>query len=552
MSNPLTSPKQAFTFNRMTAMSNHIPDVLIIGAGATGSAVAWSLSQANISVMCLDQGDWVNPSQYHTSETDWELSRWSDFHPDPNHRSLSADYPINNDDSPISPLMYNAVGGSTIHWGAHFPRFHPSDFKVRSLDGVAEDFPYDYEDLVPFFDLNDRMMGVSGLDGDPFYPPKSTRAMPPLAIGKHGETIARGFDKLGWHWWPADAAIATTQYRKGQQPCNYGSSCDLGCTTGAKASTDHIYWPSALQNGVVLKTRARVRTLLVGKNNRVESALYYKDGRLHEQRARNVIVAANGIGTPRLLLNSRSDQFPDGLANQSGLVGKNLMFHPAAFVTGYFDDPLDSNYGPISNSIYSHHFYETDDTRGFVRGYQFQITRNSGPLWEALGGTNGEIIPWGIEHHKAFEKRFNRSLNICVLTEDLPEEHNQVTIDPVLTDSDGIPSPKTTYRIGDNTNKMLDHGIDRATEVLQAAGAHGVNINRVPKLGGWHLMGTARTGSNPDRSVVDGWGRAHSIPNLFLVDGSVLVTSGAVNVTSTIQAIALRTADYIKRNRRAL
>ena len=152
VSNPLTSLEQAFTFNKMAAMNNDTPDVLIIGAGATGSAAAWSLSQSNISVMCLDQGDWVNPSQYRTSETDWELSRWSDFHPDPNHRSLSADYPIDNDDSPISPLMYNAVGGSTIHWGAHFPRFHPSDFKVRSLDGVAEDFPYDYEDLVPFFD----------------------------------------------------------------------------------------------------------------------------------------------------------------------------------------------------------------------------------------------------------------------------------------------------------------------------------------------------------------------------------------------------------------
>lgn len=533
-------------------MNNDIPDVLIIGAGATGSAVAWSLSEANISVMCLDQGDWIKPSQYHTNEPDWELSRWSDFHPDPNHRGLSVDYPIDNEESPIAPLMYNAVGGSTIHWGAHFPRFHPSDFKVRSLDGVAEDFPYGYEDLVPFFDLNDRMMGVSGLDGDPFYPPKSTRPMPPLALGKHGETIARGFDKLGWHWWPADAAIATTPYGEGRQPCNYGSSCDLGCITGSKASTDLTYWPPALRNGVLLKTGARVRELLVGNNNRVESAVYYKEGRLYEQRARNVIVACNGIGTPRLLLNSRSHRFPDGLANQSGLVGKNLMFHPAAFVTGYFDDPLESNHGPVSNSIYSHHFYETDETRGFVRGYQLQITRDSGPLWAALGGTKGERIPWGTEHHRVFEKQFNYSLNIAVLTEDLPEEHNQVTIDPVLIDSDGIPAPKTTYRIGDNTNKMLDHGIDMATEVLKAAGAHEVNPYRVPKIGGWHLMGTARTGYDPDRSVVNGWGRAHSVPNLFLVDGSVLVTSGAVNVTSTIQAIALRTADYIKRNRRAL
>ena len=153
-------------------MTNDQPDVLIIGAGATGAAVAWSLSQEGISVVCLDQGDWVRSTQYQTNRPDWELSRWSDFHPDPNERNLAEDYPVDHTESAIAPLMYNAVGGSTIHWGAHFPRYHPSDFKVRTLDGVAEDFPYDYEDLVPFFDLNYRMMGVSGLDGDPFYPPK--------------------------------------------------------------------------------------------------------------------------------------------------------------------------------------------------------------------------------------------------------------------------------------------------------------------------------------------------------------------------------------------
>ena len=532
------------------ARDNDIPDVLIIGAGATGAAVAWSLGSAGVSVMCLDQGDWVRPSQYHTSETDWELSRWSDFSPEPSRRDLPVDYPVNTADSPIAPLMYNAVGGSTIHWGAHFPRFHPSDFKVRSLDGVAADFPYTYDDLVPFFDLNDRMMGVSGLDGDPFYPPKSPRPMPPLALGVHGETIARGFDKLGWHWWPADAAIATTPYGEDRQACNYGSSCDVGCATGAKASTDITYWPPALRAGVVLKTRARVRELAVGDDDRVESAVYYQDGELHEQRARLFVVACNGVGTPRLLLNSQSHRFPDGLANHSGLVGKNLMFHPSAFVTGLFDERLGSNHGPVSNSVYSHHFYETDLSRGFVRGYQFQVTRNSGPLWQALGGTSDERVPWGPKHHRVFDEWFNQTLNVAVLTEDLPEERNQVTLDPELTDGDGIPAPKVTYRVGDNTNKMLDHGIARTRELLDAAGARQVEVNRVPKNGGWHLMGTARTGDNPNSSVVDGWGRAHDVPNMFIVDGSVLVTGGAVNLTSTIQAIALRTADYIGRNRR--
>jgi choline dehydrogenase-like flavoprotein len=136
-------------------------DVLVIGAGASGAAFTWSLSQAGIKVMCLDQGGWVDPTTYPTALDDWELHRQHAFHPDPNVRRLSADYPVHNAQSPIAPLMYNAVGGSTIHWSAHFPRFHPSDFRVRTLDGVADDWPLTYAQLEPFYDLNDRMMGVA-------------------------------------------------------------------------------------------------------------------------------------------------------------------------------------------------------------------------------------------------------------------------------------------------------------------------------------------------------------------------------------------------------
>ena len=536
----------------MTENKNSQPDVLIVGAGATGAAVAWSLSEAGINVMCLEQGDWISTSDYPMDQPDWELSASSEFHVDPNVRGLSVDYPINNTDSAIAPLMYNAVGGSTIHWGAHFPRFHPSDFKVRSLDGVADDFPYSYDDLVPFFDLNDRMMGVSRLDGDPFYPPKSPSPMPPLSLTKVGERLASGFDKLGWHWWPADAAIASVPYKEGRGACNYGGSCQIGCMTKAKASADIAYWPAALRAGAKLETRARVRELTVGQNGRVKSVLYYKDGRLHEQKAHIIILACNGVGTPRLLLNSRSHQFPNGLANGSGLIGKNLMYHPAAFATGYVDEYLKSNRGPVSNSIYSHKFYETDKSNDFVRGIQLQFTHQGGPLNQARGSFTNQPIAWGSNHHEIFKKRFNRDIAVAILTEDLPEEHNQVTIDPVLTDGDGIPAPKVTYKVGENTNKLLDYGIERAKEALTAAGAYEIKISRVPKQAGWHLMGTARTGIDPSSSVVNGWGRAHEVPNLFIVDGSVLVTSGAVNVTSTIQAIALRTADYIKQNSREL
>ena len=214
------------------AQDNAPVDVLVIGAGASGAAFAWSLSEAGIDVVCLDQGDWLDPSEYASSHDDWEVHRQTDFNPDPNVRGLSQDYPVNDADSPISPLMYNSVGGSTIHWSAHFPRFRPSDFRVGSLDGVADDFPMTYEDLEPYFDLNDQITGVAGMVGDPAYPPKSPRQMPPIPLGVLGETMAAAFDRLGWHWWPSDSAINTIDY-DGRKACNFAGPCELGCARGA-------------------------------------------------------------------------------------------------------------------------------------------------------------------------------------------------------------------------------------------------------------------------------------------------------------------------------
>jgi choline dehydrogenase-like flavoprotein len=166
---------------------------------------------------------------------------------------------VNDDNSPIKVLNFNAVGGSTILYAAHYPRLHPSDFRVRSLDGVADDWPVDYATLEPFFTENDRMMGVSGLAGDPAYPSKQP-PMPPLALGKSGTRFAHALNMLGWHWWPSDTTVATTEY-DGRAPCINLGHCMYGCAQGAKASTDITYWPHAIRAGVELRTRCRVREI---------------------------------------------------------------------------------------------------------------------------------------------------------------------------------------------------------------------------------------------------------------------------------------------------
>ena len=523
---------------------NEIVDVLIIGSGASGAAVAWSLAETKMRILCLEQGDWIKPTDFPSNGRDWEARRYSDFDISPNRRARPTDYPVNDDNSPMKVANFNGVGGGTILYTAHFPRMHPSDFRVRSLDGVADDWPIDYATLEPFFVENDLRMGVSGLAGDPAFPPRQP-PMPPLPLGRTGTRYAKAMNKLGWHWWPSDSTIATAEY-DGRAACINLGHCTPGCAHGAKASTDITYWPHAIRAGVELRPRCRVREITTNEHGMASGAIYYDaDGIERFQPAEVVIVACNGIGTPRLLLNSASSRFPNGLANSSGLVGKNLMLHPWPQVFGYVEEEVDGDRGPML-TVWSKEFYETDPARDFVRGYMLQFGRGTGPANEAITSDAAGRLPWGGDHHRSFRKLFRHRVQVGVACEDLPEEHNRVTLDPVLKDSHGIPAAKIDYAISENTRRMMEHGIARGEEVLAAAGASNISASRTVLNSPGHLLGTARMGKDPATSVVNAWGRCHDVKNLFIVDGSIWVTSGGVNPTSTIQALALYIADAIK------
>ena len=520
-------------------------DILIIGAGAAGAAFAWSMADTRMRILCLEQGDWMNPAQYPSTGLDGELRQTGEFSSNPNVRGLVTDYPVNNADSPIQIANFNGVGGSTVLYAAHFPRFHPSDFRVKSCDGVADDWPIDYETLEPFFALNDRMMGVAGLAGDPAYPDHDL-PLPPLPLGSSGETMARGFNQLGWHWWPSDSAIASRPY-EGRDRCINLGPCTSGCAQGAKGSTDVTYWPEAIRRGVQLRTRCRVREITVNDDGMANGVLYYDAGGVeHFQPAEVVVLAANGIGTPRLLLNSKSKRFPNGLANNNDVAGRHLMLHPYAWVNGTFAQRLDGQFGASGCCIWSQEFYETDRQRGFVRGYTMEIVRGRGPLVTALAGLGNGQIPWGEGFHDAFGKVFAHNTGMVNICEDLPEAHNRVTLDEVLTDSDGIAAPKISYTLSENSRRMLAHSVEKSTAVLIAAGATSVRHEAPWKIAGWHNMGTARMGNDAATSVVNAWGRAHEVRNLFVIDGSLFTTSAGVNPTSTIQALALYIADAMK------
>ncbi len=517
-------------------------DVLVVGAGPSGAIMTHTLALAGLKVTCLEQGDWTSPADYPANFDMWEVIARSHWQTESNERKNPADYPLELSETDLRPAMYNAVGGSTIHFGALWPRLTVSDFRVRTLDGVADDWPISYPELAPDYDAIDAFLGVAGLEGDTAYPEGLSPPQPAHALGKTGMRTAKALNDLGWHWWPGANAIPTQRHGS-LAACVRWGTCVQGCPQGAKGSADIAFWPAAIAAGAKLVTGARVSEITTDDEGRVTGAAWVSQGERRHTRARYVAICANGIGTPRLLLISKSRRHPYGLANSSGLVGKNLMLHPNCCAMGYYEDDLETWRGPLGAVVASMQFHETDRSRGYVRGSKLHASTAPGLIMNGVDPHRLLAFEdlWGSAFHQVI--RDARSAILWAANvEDLPEESNRVTLDPVLCDSDGIPAPKIHYRFSENTLKIRGFTLARMVEAHVAAGAK--KVIPMPEMPGepGHLLGTARMGDDPLTSVVDSMGRAHDVRNLLVADGSIFVTSGSANPTSTISALALRIA----------
>lgn len=527
-------------------------DVLVIGAGGGGAVMCKRLSDAGLKVVCLEQGGWL-PAMAHAHLYDsWELERQRSWSWYANERMLPEDYPTTGN---VAPMMMNGVGGSTLHFAGAWPRFKPVDFRKGTEHGVEGtiDWPITYEELEPYYAINDAEIGVSRLVGDPGNPPRPEGWGPATPGGRVGNKMAAGFDRLGWHWWPAEIALLTRP-KEGRLACNACGFCMSGCPRHAISTVDVSYWPRALANGVDLRTGARVEHLDLAHGKAVGAT--YLDrvtGQRHRVRAGVVVLAANAIGTPRLLLASAQPGFPDGVANSNGQVGSHLMMHSWAFEDFWFEDSLQGYKGVESAVIYSQEFYDTDVSRGFVNGFSLQVGTALGAANCALGTNTGHMAPWGPGHREFFDSHFGHHALIYVQGEDLAVAGNRVDLDPDVTDGSGIPAPRVRYTLHDNDRRLVEYGRLRAHEVAEAAGgvidsaSTGVfGVDRpVP---GWHLMGTCRMGNSPEDSVTNKWNQTWDVPNLLITDASSLPSAGAVNPTSTLQAVAVRAADYLTRH----
>jgi 2-methyl-1,2-propanediol dehydrogenase len=525
-------------------------DVLIIGAGATGALAAVVLAEAGLDVVCLEQGGWVEPNDHPHYSSDWTWQRKTNWSPDVNKRHHPDDYPVETNSSQV--LMWNGVGGSTNVYGAIWPRYRPSDFRKGDEHGLQPNWPITYEDLAPFYEQADRLIGTSGLAGDLAMPPREPCPTGPLPFTKAAERLAASFDRLGWHWWPAEAAVISENY-DGRPGCNGCGICN-GCPRGSMSKFSLSVWPKALTAGATLRPYARVVRIEKGRDGRATGAVYI-DRNTNEmafQAARIVVVAANGVGTPRLLLAS------DNLSNSSDQVGRNLLHHTLVALEMWVDEPIESHMGYVA-SLISRQFAETDVSRGFVNGFQFNCLTGAAAAGEAASGWISDTkAPWGRGHHTWFEKHFGHMIGVFAIGDDLPNPNNRITLDPARTDASGLPAAKLFYAPGENDRRMMNFMLDRLEDIAEAANAFeskltdyldAAGVYRTPA---WHMIGTCRMGSSPETSVLNKWQQSWDVPNLFIVDGSVLTTGGMVNPTPTISALALRAATYIRDNFREL
>jgi choline dehydrogenase-like flavoprotein len=498
-------------------------DIVIVGCGAGGGVLAQRLAHAGWRVVALDAGPFWDPDR------DWVSDERGSHHlywTEPRVIGGSDPVPLGSNNSG------RGVGGGTVHYAGYTPRFHPSDFKTESIDGVGKDWPISYEELRPYYEDIEEELPVAGEHwpwGDPHGYPHS-----PHPVSGSGLVFLRGCQRLGLD--VRVGPVAITNGRFGNRPhCIYRGFCLQGCKVNAKASTLITHIPDALANGAEIRADSMVSRVEIGSDGRATGVVYFRDGVERRQRARVVAVAGYAIETPRLLLNSACPSFPDGVGNAADLVGRYVMVQGAAQTAGRFDEEVRMYKAPPPE-VSSEAFYETDPSKPYRRGFSIQCV---GPLpitWADHVVAEGH---WG-DVLREYMRDYVHWATIGVLCEFLPLAGNRVTLADE-TDRHGLPVARFDYSQCDNDRELMKAGTQVMTDILQAAGAQDTaTIKRYA-----HLVGGCRMGFSADDGVVDRNLRSFAVDNLYVTDGSVLPTQGSANPALTIMALAARCADHL-------
>lgn len=501
-------------------------DFAIVGTGAGGGVLAAKLSEAGFSIVAFDAGAYWRPLEdFASDEREQQKLYWNDDR-------------ISAGDDPVELGSNNsgkAVGGSTVHFQMVALRFRPEWFKARSLLGYGHDWPVDWREMWHYYEEVEQALKIAGPVHYPWGPDRGRYPYRPHPINAAGMVLARGAERLGVSWAPTP--LATLSAPRGEaHPCVYRGFCKSGCSTNAKQSVLVTWLPRALAAGAEIRDLAMVGRIETAGDGRVTGVLYHRDGQWRRQKARHVVVAGYSIETPRLLLNSACPQYPDGLANSSGLVGRSFMVHSNHAVWGTMDEEVRWYKAQPSTAVCEHWNY--DDRKDFHGGYAF-MSQGPLPLDHATSVATNRGL-WGMALREEIA-RYNHMAGLKIVGEVEPRDQNHVELADE-TDQYGLRIPRIVFSYSENDRKLYRHAIDFMSQALEAAGARDLYTTESTA----HLMGGCRMGDDPRTSVTDPNGRSWDIPNLWICDGSLMPTGGGVNPSMTIMANAARIGDRIR------
>jgi len=534
-------------------------DCIVIGSGAGGASFAWRLSSKGMSVLVIEAGPRFDPyTDYPLDRDDWETKTFpygkglkysfgdrQTLNQKYKHlKSWNVASQILNDSDKRRYLTYqhvNGVGGTTLHFQGEAHRLNPVAFRMKTLFGVAEDWPIGYKDLEPYYGEVEKIVGVAGPKEIPDRQRSEPYPLPPHKLSFKSQVIEKGCKKLGLELFPNSVAILSEPYRN-TPPCNYCNGCVWGCPRKDKGNVDVTFIPLAEKSGKCeVLTNAFVRRIEVEKKGGVKRAkgVYYFDrnGKEHFVEGDFIAVACGAVETPRLLLNS-------GI-NENGLVGKNFMETVFYQAVAFHPNRLDSYRGiPIDSVIWK--WNQPDPKLGFKGGLRLFPSAGSamGPVRYAQRYFDG----WGEAFVKNVEKWFGHAIAMSGIGEFLPNKDTFVTVNEKEKDEFGVPIAKIQSFLGESELKILDFMSKTSKEILKESGAEEIveEYSTYDFFSASHVFGTCRMGKDPAKSVVGHDLRSYEVKNLLVTDASVFPSSGGGDAPSlTIEALSLRAADLL-------
>jgi choline dehydrogenase-like flavoprotein len=502
--------------------------VIVIGSGAGGGTLANELCQKGVPVVLLEAGKRVEIDDFVNDEWKSFLQlAWLD------KRTTSGNWRVAKDFPNLPCWTCKTVGGTTTHWAGASLRFQEHEFQVKTAYGEIAganllDWPLTHAEMEPYYAKAEDKLGVT-----------RTNDIPGLPGNNNFKVMYNGATRIGYRTVHTGRMAINSRPRDDRTSCHQLGFCFQGCKMGAKWSTLYTEIPKAEATGKLdLRPQSMVLQIQHDDAGKVTGVLYAdKDGKQQVQKGRAVCVAGNSVETPRLLLNSASAKFPDGLANSSGQVGRNYMRHTTGSVYAIFDEPVRMYRGTTMAGIVldEHH---NDPARGFVGGYELETLSLGLPFMAAFldPGAWGRDFAWAMENYA-------NMAGMWIVGEDMPQESNRVTLHPEQKDPFGLPIPNVHYDDHANDLEMRNHAYKQGRAIYEAVGAK--RVYETPPYPSTHNLGTCRQSANPRDGVCNAHGQTHDVANLFISDGSQFTTGAAENPTLTIVTLAIRQADYI-------